>query len=251
MRKFLTIPRVAIFITILAFIGVLFFLKFPNYLKTHTDPELFKYCFQFLLLVVIGGAVTLVFTIYTKLTEQKSKEKEKENEKRFECKKVQHKFHNDFVQSYNSIKLLRRMFRARTRLLYKDQQGNKTVAINTKLFDIQMQELTKLQLQFEFYIDEAESNPNLFPDRNVNNSLQTKMKMMRDYLNELVTEYEDCYKLFPNEHYITNIETIPLTELPKLAEFIISYKNAINFKEKFRKPANDVQKILLNLLASV
>jgi hypothetical protein len=36
-----------------------------------------------------------------------------------------------------------------------------------------------------------------------------------------------------------------------MSEFIITYKQAINFKAKFRKPANEVQKILLRLLSEV
>jgi hypothetical protein len=125
------------------------------------------------------------------------------------------------------------------------------VILDTKTYDIQMQELTKLQLQFEFYIDEAESNPTLFPNKNINTELQTKMKLMRAYLNDLVTEYEDCYKLFENKYYLTEAERIPLLKLPVMSEFIITYKEAINFKAKFRKPANEVQKILLRLLSEV
>jgi len=251
MKKILTTQRIATFITLSAVIGVYLFIRYTNILKLHLDYEIFKLCFQFLLIIVLGGAVTLVFTNYTKLREEKIRKKEKESERRFDCKKSQHKFHNDFVQSYNSIKLIRRMIRARARILFIDEQNNKTVLLDTKTYDNQLQELTKLQLQFEFYIDEAESNPSLFPDKGVNSRLQTEIKLMRDYLNELVTEYEDCYKLFKNRHYVTKVETIPLIELPILSEFIVTYKNAVDFKGKFRKPANEVQKILLKLLSEV
>jgi hypothetical protein len=79
MKKIFSIPVIATFITILAAVGVFMFLKFQTYLKANIDLELFKYCFQFLLLVVIGGAVTLLFTSYTKLRDEKIKAKEKEN----------------------------------------------------------------------------------------------------------------------------------------------------------------------------
>ena len=249
-KELFAISNIAVYVTILAVIGVIFFLTSSSYIKRHTDPEIFKLCFQFLLLVVIGGAVTFIFTTNTKIREENTKKKEKEDEKRMEYKKSQHKFHNDFVQSYNSVKLLRRMFRARARILLKDQQGNKTIAINTKIYDTQMQELTKLQLQFEFYIDEAKSNPNLFPDPVISNLLQGKIGKMEVYLNGLVGEYEDCYKFFPNQSYITSDEHIPLTELPVLAEFIITYKKAVKFQEDLKEPANDVQIIVLNLLSS-
>jgi len=234
--------KIAKLVIALGLIGVILFFAFSKFLSFHLHIELFKLSFQFLLIVVLGGAVTLVFTNHTKEKEQRIKDREKSEARISEIKNALHKFHNEFVQSYNSVKYIRRMFRARSRI------SSIETLIDIKTYDLLMQELTKNQLQFEFYIDEAESNPKLFEDKIVNEQLQEKIKLMRDYLNDLVTEYENCYKLFPEHYYLSGVQTVHLKKLPVLAGFIIKYADAEDFKSKFRKPANAVQKILQDLI---
>src|SRR4029078_1056762 len=107
--------------------------------------------------------------------------------------------HNDFIQSYNSIKLIRRMLRARARILSIDEKGKEKLLLDTKEYDRQMQELTKLQLNFEFYIDEVESNPNLFTEKSENVKLKVQLNLIGGYLNELVSEYENCFRTYANK----------------------------------------------------
>jgi hypothetical protein len=234
--------KIAISVIILGLIGVCSFFAFSNFLVQHLNIELFKLSFQFLLIVVLGGAVTLAFTNFTKEKEYRIKTKEKSETRIGEIKNALHKFHNEFVQSYNSVKYIRRMFRARARIFSTE------TLIDVKSYDLLMQELTKNQLQFEFYIDEAESNPKLFEDKKVNAQLQDKVKLMRNYLNKIVTEYENCYKFFPEHNFVSQVQALPLKKLPVLADFIVKYSEAEDFKTNFRKPANDVQKALLSLL---
>src|SRR6187397_3011079 len=116
----LTIAIIAI--TLLAFAGVLWFIIYPNQLKAWLDEEVFKLVFQFLLLIVLGGLVTFLFTSFTKEKEKTLKDNENKEIKKSEKKNLQHKFHNDFIQSYNSVKLIRRMLRARARILSIDEK---------------------------------------------------------------------------------------------------------------------------------
>lgn len=244
MKDFLKVEKIAILIVSVAVIGA-FVLA---YFRKDLDVEVFKISFQFLLIIVLGGAVTLFYNHYNKQKELTIKKDEARDLKVSECKKLQHQFHNEFIKSYNSIKFFRRIIRARARILKTDLQGATTISLDTKTYDLQLQELTKLQLQFEFYVDEAISNPNLFTDKTSTIKLKGHLVVMADYLNELVTEYEDCYKTFPDKYYLTDALSIPLTELPVMRGFIVKYENANEFKKRFKEPAHKAQEILLTLI---
>lgn len=242
---------VIIFITLLAFMGVLWFIIYPNLLRPWLDAEVFKLVFQFLLLVVLGGLVTFLFTSVTKEKEKKLRDNEDKEIKKSDTKNLQHKFHNDFIQSYNSVKLIRRILRARARILSIDEKGNEKLLLDTKEYDHQMQELTKLQLNFEFYIDEVESNPKLFTEINENTELKVQLNLIGEYLNELVSEYENCFKTYTNKYYINEIPALLIdstANLKKLNEFIITYDLAVKFKTDFKEPGNKIQKIILYIM---
>lgn len=236
---------------LLAFVGVLWFIIYPNQLKTWLDAEVFKLVFQFLLLIVLGGLVTFLFTSFTKEKEKRLTDNENKEIKKSDKKNLQHKFHNDFIQSYNSVKLIRRMLRARARILSIDEKGKEKLLLDTKEYDRQMQELTKLQLNFEFYIDEVESNPNLFTEKRENVELKVQLNLIGEYLNELVSEYENCFRTYANKYYINEVPALLIdstANLNKLNEFIIKYELAAKFKTNFKEPGNKIQKIILSIL---
>jgi hypothetical protein len=214
--------------------GVLVFILKHGALEAELGAEVFKLTYQFLLLGVIGAAVSLLFTEFTKAKEQKRAKREEE-------RILQRKFNADLIQAYNVAKSIRRLLRAKARTISHDKSGSEVTMIRFEPYDKQMQTLIDIQLQFETLKEEAENHPSLL---SAVDGLTTKLTNIESYLNDIVGEYEDCYKSFPDNGLK------PLPELLKLQEFIGPYKLANGFKEKFKKPAHEVMEGLLKLLTS-
>src|SRR4051794_40058769 len=98
---------IAVFI---ALIVVILFTIHHGYLQNDSilGVEPFKLIFQFLLIVVTGGAVSLLFSSYSKAREKQDKHMEKEDAAQKEERALQLKFFNDFIQAYNDGKKIRR-----------------------------------------------------------------------------------------------------------------------------------------------
>jgi hypothetical protein len=238
----------AAILTALVMFGVILFITNQKYLQNEDNlgAEVFKLSYQFLLITVIGGAVTYLFTRYIKIQDEIIKDREKEETKRGEEKGLQRKFYNDFKKAYNKVKKIRRFLRARARILSKDMGSEETIILKTVRYDEQMQILTKLQLKFEFFRDVVGANPELLKT----NDVLGYLKSIESYLNKIVGEYEDTFRNFPNQYYIDEVPTLPIDKLPRLAEFIIKYKKATCFKEQFVEPAKNMAQSLLKLVTS-
>jgi cell division protein FtsB len=235
-------------ITVTAFTGVVAFIVWHEQLIAHLNIEVFKLCFQFLLIVVLGGAVTLLFTAFTKQREEFFKQKEKkansikeENEKKKAAIKEDRalllKFNNEFIEAYNGIKKVRRLVRARTRIRSEHNKSEENTEINTIGYDEQMQDLTTIQLQFEFLKDEVKSSPNLFAG---SKKAKDAIGDIETYLGRIVTEYECCYLQFPGKFYLKEIPGMSLENLPELKQFIAPYNEKSDFAIKFLIPANNL-----------
>jgi hypothetical protein len=219
---------------VLAIVGVLGFILAHSVLEAWLGIEVFKLTYEFLLIIVIGGAISLLYSHFTKVREQ-------EREKRDEEKTLQRKFRVGFLQAYNGAKSVRRLLRATARTL-ADAKGTTTEGIKLAPYDRLMQKLVQVQLQFETLREEAETEKNLFAGVPLLQNLDQTLELIESYLNDIVGEYEDSYKLFHKG------DLQPISEFPKLAEFIGPYDSAINFKARFKKPAKDILEGILQLL---
>ena len=242
------VRKIATIVTIVAFLFVLGFLFRPDFFKDRLDYDVYKLTYQFLLLVVIGGAISFLFTFYIKLKEDETKSKEKKEIKRNEEKNLQRKLYNDFVQAYNDGKKIRRFLRARTRILsvHEDQ---KTIMIKTVRYDELMKELTTLQLKFEFFCEEVDSIKNIFSRPENVKTLSKNLKNIEEYLNKMIGEYEDCFYSYPNQSFTEDVSLMALDNLSILKEFIAKYNDAKEFKQ-FKEASQNVTKILLEELTS-
>ena len=191
----------AIIVTIVAFLGVLAFIVSPDFFKNRLDPEVFKLTYQFLLLTVIGAAITFLFSFYTKARDERKEERI-----------LQLKFYNDFSQAYNDGKEIRRFLRARARKRV-DNPEEKAIHIKTAQYDELMQKLTTLQLKFEFLHDEVISNKDLFSATGEAERLIVNLENIEKYLNKMVGEYEKCFELYPNQYFIDEVSYFPLDKL--------------------------------------
>ena len=244
------IRKIVTIVTIIAFLFVLAFLFYPNFFKDRLDYDVYKLTYQFLLLVVIGGAISFLFTLYIKLREEEANRKEKKEIKRNEEKNLQRKLYNDFVQAYNDGKKIRRFLRARTRMLSVNE-NEKAIMIKTVRYDELMKELTILQLKFESFWEEVNANQSIFSRPGDVTTLSDNLEKIEKYLNKIVGEYEDRFYSYPNQFYIDKVSFMPLNKLTILQEFIAKYKDAKQFEEQFKKAFKKVTEVLLKELTSV
>lgn len=236
---------IAISLTLaLALVGVTTFILYHSALEIRLGIEVFKLTYQFLLLIVIGGAISLLYSQFTKRQEEANKIKEREREKRDEKKTLQRKFRTEFIQSYNAAKSIRRLLRARARTV-TDINGLKVEVIKLSPYDRQMQKLVHVQLQFETLKEEAESQKDLFSGVPELQALDQTLETIESYLNLIVGEYEGSYKLFHKG------DLQPISEFKNLAEFIGPYASAKDFKTKFKEPAKQIVGGILKLLTEV
>lgn len=233
---------------VLAAIGVVAFIILTFTLTPSFFPDVFKLTYQFLLLVVFGGAVSWLFTEYSKKREEKQKAKERQQEKRAEDKALVRKLYSDLIQAYNSAKRVKRLLRATAQCLSPNQNDD-AIMIAIEPYHKQMQALIDIQLQFETFKEEVEINPALSSENAELETLQETLKRnldsIEDYLNDIVDEYEKIYTM-----HLNTTPTLPLSKLPKLGEFIGKHSGESDIKTKFRRPAYQVMKVLLNLLTS-
>lgn len=234
--------RIAIGLTIaLAIVAAIGFILAHSALEAWLGTEVFKLTYEFLLIVVIGGAISLLYSQFTKSQEQADKIKEQAREKRDKEKTLQGKFRVGFLQSYNGAKSVRRLLRATARTI-TDAKGTTTDGIKPAPYDRLMQKLVQVQLQIETLREEAAAEKDLFAGVPELQDLDTNLESIESYLNDIVGEYEDSYKLFHKG------DLQPVSEFPKLTEFIGPYDDAIDFKTRFKKPAKDILEGILKLL---
>ncbi len=243
------IRNIALVITSAAFFLVASFVLNPGFFTTRLNDEVFKLTYQFLLLVVIGGSISFLFTFYAKLREEQVRKKEQDDAKEKEKKLLQRKFYRDFIEAYNDGKKIRRFLRARTRKLQIDATDQQEVLLKTDRYDELMKELTVLQLKCESFYDEVVANELLFKAGNVK-MLSQNLKSIEDYLNQIVSEYENCFTQHPNQSFIDEVQYLQLEKLSKLKEFISPYKEATCFKHQFKKAAQNVTEILLIIVTT-
>ena len=237
--------RIAISLIIaLAIVGVIGFIYAHGALEASLGTEVFKLTYEFLLIIVVGGAISLLYSQFTKRQEKEDKTREQDRAKRAEEKALQGKFRVGFLQSYNAAKSVRRLLRATARTL-TDVKGTPTEVIKLSPYDRQMQKLVKVQLQFETLKEEAESEKELFSGVLELQNLDETLGTIESYLRDIVTEYEESYKLFHEG------DPQAISQFPKLAEFIGPYEHATDFKTNFRQPAKRIVAGILKLLMDV
>ena len=247
-EKLISIIRLAAIVAItFSILGVATFIIWQDYFSSVLDIELFKLSYQFLLIVVIGGGVSFLFSVYIKLREEIKQENETAETKKNERMALQRKFHIDFIQAYNSIKKIRRLLRARARI--KSSDNGNIIMIVIKRYDEQLQALITLQLQFEFFREEIGSNEDLF---NVDDKAKfiLSIETVESYLNKIVSEYEECYQAFPDKSFSDDGQILRVEKLERLNDFIGKAYDAPEFNNEFKMPAKYVIESMKRLLTS-
>lgn len=217
----LAVGLVFIFALILCYIG---------YIYESWKIETFKILLQFLLLVVIGGAFSLLFSQYALEREKRETKKEEYRELLAEL-----------IKEYNSAKRIRRLLRAEARFV----PNNEEVNIKAEPYHKQMKALINVQLGFEYLKRFVENT-----DYDELKALGPSLKSIESYLNKIINEYELSYELFSKD------ESRPIDDLPVLKEFIEKHKDSKpvivgDFKKEFKEPGGQAMKDLLKILKEI
>jgi hypothetical protein len=231
---------------ILAVVALWVFASFFNNDENKLYVEYLKLTYQFFLLVVIGAAVTLLFSEYTR-TQQKTEEARSRKQEQIAAKKeIYRKFLTDYESAYNSAKRIRRLLRAGSRSIQSNESNlpekstPEKIMIDKDAYQEQIKALINVQLDFEYLEKLAETD--FFLGVPEQKSLISNLDKIEKYLNKLVNEYERSYEIFSGK------SSVPITQLPDLEEFIRSYKLACDFREMFKYPDKEIQSILITLL---
>jgi hypothetical protein len=225
--------------TILALIGVVAFICWPKPLKHFLDYEIFKLTYQFLLIVVVGGAISLLYKQLETEREQAEKQKEQQTAQREGDRNLQRELRTELVRAYHGAKKIRRLLRAKAAEYIP---GTVSTVIHAEPYNEQMELLVDTQLDFEFFVDRIQNNPKLFSGAP---TLATDIKTVESYLNQIIGEYEGSRGLFAQHK-----GTPPLSSLKFLQGFIGPYKLAASFKSEFKAPFQNAVAQLETLLTT-
>lgn len=206
--------QTAIALLVLASIGALLFLLLGNEIKRYLDDDVFKLTYQFILLVVIGGATGLIF----KQVASERDASEADREKR-------RTVHDELLHAYNIVKRIRRSLRAS---IGYESAGTlaQTLPLTWSDYQSNMDELDDQQLVFESYKRRA-STGKLFNYSSTR--LADELTRIEKYLNQIGAEYRGARHQFEENH-----AELHASKLPLLAEFIGSSGDSAQFQNDFK-----------------
>jgi hypothetical protein len=225
MKRAVTVTVTAILVILaLSFVGA--FLLWPNHVRARIDNnDVFKLTYQFLLIGVIGGALSLFYQSVQHQREVREAENQHKREVREAERGLQRQLLRDVIQAYNGAKKVRRLVRAKAR--------DKSMNVRAQPYDEQMQILLDIQLSFEAFKHQAQANPQLFPP---SSGVQAGLDKIEKYLNKIVDEYETHLSSFTGRP----AATLPLAQLGALEEFIAERRANTDFDKRFKGAFHDV-----------
>jgi hypothetical protein len=188
---------------------VIAFIIWPDLVQEHIVHEkVFELTYQFLLIGVVGGALTIFYQSIQRQRDAREAERG-----------LQRQLLMEVVEAYNGAKKVRRLVRANARI---------NDSIRAQPYDEQMRSLLEVQLTFESLKHQAEANPQLFPK---NSGVCAALDSIEKYLNKIVDEYEKKFSLFAGGQ-----AKLPAAQFDKLQEFIADHRAGADF-DKFLKSA--------------
>jgi hypothetical protein len=217
-------------------IGVAAVLVFRQAIEETIGEKLLGITYQFLLLVVAGGAVSLFYREFTDLRSQQRERQDKQQDELREKAAAIRETYGDLVQAYNTSKKSRRILHAKA-LRIEEEEGQPLQVVLLNEYASQLDLIMDIQLQFEFYRRHIPNNSHLFSDVA---TLTNRLSDMEDYLRGILREYEEA---LPSIH--AESQFVRLEKLPRLQEFIEpDEKEQGPFFTKYVRP---FEKLLLEL----
>lgn len=135
--------------------------------------------------------------------------------------------YTSLVHVYSNTKRSRRILRARCQSLSADRPAeNAERGVPRDVYEAQMLYINDTQLEIEIMRHEIRGISKAFSDRE---TLLAHLKTMDGYLDELIDEFKDDYSRIS-----ASVTCLPLQNLPKLSDFLLSGKTERGNESKFR-----------------
>jgi len=198
----------------LSVLGIICFLLWPAELRERYGDEVFKLTYQFLLLVVIGGALSFLYQEFQHQREQREAELV-----------LQRQFLADLLEVNHAAMKVRRLLQAKAR---EYVPATKVTLLHAKPYEEQMLALIDVHLDFQSLESRAESISLSHP---ITAELAANLRSIDKYLSDIVSEYADHFSAFTGQP-----PTRQLNELRHVADFIAKFNPKSTFFDAFRKP---------------
>lgn len=201
-------------------------------LSQEVYKEMFKLNYQFLLIAVLGGFVSVVY-------DQLKKEQEKIASRRKLRRDLRQQFYNDYVQAINQVIKMKWLIGARA------INGNSVV---WKPYDELMEYFIDANLQLASLLNSLKgAGEDLYPSaqKTLFDKLINNLQLVVNYLDEISNEYHNSTDQFKGEPPTCNRD-----QLQALDEFQLlgDLKPESQFMKCFFKPEKKIRSELLRLL---
>jgi hypothetical protein len=192
--------------------------------------ELMKILWQFLLIAVLGGALSLFFKDQEKKAEEQTNREHRDEELRAARRERLLSTRGQLIESYNQAKAVRRLLRA---LALGSRDGHETL-LRAEYIPL-MRQLIDVQLRMEYYTDFIEADRAVFSEAK---SIAGHLKAVEKYLNKIVEEFEGAWKEFADQEFA------PLSRFDCLREFIQPFSEETLFNKRFKEPFGSALKTI-------
>lgn len=227
-RRFEVIPLT---VTLLAAAGVWTFLVVGESIKDRLGEDLAGMTYQFLLIIVLGSGVSVLFQTVAYGREMRERRRT-----------LQREIHDSLVSGYNDAKRARRLLRARARASSGDSRSHAGNTIDAAEYDRQLEALSSAQLSLELAMRRVVMNRTFFAHHA---ELIAALRMVTNYLNAIIDEWEDM-----RPRLISSGAIFTISDLPELDAFLRHYASAPRFREGFKKPFDDALELLEKALVA-
>jgi len=186
-------------------------------------PEGYKAALQFLFVVILGGALSLLYQAFNREADQRAKLRGEIEEHRRALRQQRQEFTGAFVTDYNAVKKARRLLRARA---LDAASGAEIVRLDA--YDMIMNDVVEAQLRLETTRRALDRGDPLFPQPTI---IAAAVEQMDTYLRGLITEYETGLPRFRSA-----VTPPTIDDLPELQRFLAPYRQSESFPKDFVKP---------------
>ena len=221
-------------LTALSVLAVAVFLIWSTELEGLIGKNTFQKTYSFLLVVVIGGSISLVY-----------KEYERDRQSKQQDLILIREFYDAIIGVYNDAKRIRRLVRARALINLSNSQLKSTIYVSKYEYDEYMQQLNGIQLTIELMIHQMQGAPDLYGN---DIGLKQSLSKMKNYLRKVLNEYEQSLRTFCVED-----QRVPLAQLEILQQFIGTAvgDEYMDFMVGFVEPASHALNSIQKLIRSV
>src|SRR6266404_736641 len=214
----MTTRKQLILVVTLAMLSAAAFVVFGKSIRRLLEDDVFKLTYQFILMAVIGGALSLFYqrVTFDRDLAQKSDARLRE-------------MHKELLDAFNLAKRVRRVLRASLEI--RPMQTPPSEVLTAAKYETEIIALMDAQFTFETFAKRSEDNELWFTNGEV---LAKPLRLIEKYLNRIIQEYEGSLRTFSGTP-----SSKALVDLSDLAEFLEPLRAGGRFELQFKVPFRD------------